>query len=149
MKFYEERDTYMNTTCIICGKNFEARHSYGLCASCFSKDKCREYDRLMSASKQAERAGLAFEILLPHWLSIISDFKGLCAFCEEYTYSLIEMINPVKGLVYDNVVPACRACSKHYRRGFNTAEQRVKEFLASDRPIKTIEELEALETINI
>ncbi len=135
----------MNTICIICGAKFQARHSYGLCALCFSKDRCREYDRLMSASKQAERAGLPFSLLLIQWISAISDFKGLCAFCEQYPYSIIEMINPDKGLVYDNVVPCCKACHTHRRYGFDTAEQRVKEFLASDRPAKTMEEIEALE----
>src|SRR5580765_1296179 len=131
--------------CVICGANFQARHSYGLCALCFSKDRCREWDRLIAATKQAEKAKLPIGLLLVPWLSIISDFNGLCSFCEQYTYSVIEMIDPVKGLVYDNVAPICRACHVHRKYGFNTAEQRVKDILASDRPVKTMEEIEALE----
>ncbi len=130
------------TTCCICGASFTAHHSYGICERCFSKDKLREWDRLLSASKRAERANLPFSLLLPHWLSILSDFHGLCAYCEQYTYSVIEMIDPCKGLIYDNVVPACLACHKHRQYGFDTAEQRVKDILASDRPVKTLEELE-------
>jgi len=44
------------STCTICGLTFSARHSYGLCPLCFSKDRApywyaywREGDKLRSA----------------------------------------------------------------------------------------------------
>jgi hypothetical protein len=144
-----KEDHFMTSTCVLCGDNFEAMHNYGLCKKCWSRDRLREWDRILSSSKQAEKEGLPYSLLLTQWLSLTSDLKGLCAYCQEYSYSIIEMVDPIKGLVYGNVIPACRACHVHKKHGFNTAEQRVKDFLASDRPVKTVEELEALETINI
>jgi hypothetical protein len=125
------------STCTLCGLTFNARYSYGLCSRCFSKDKCREYDRVESAVRAAQRQRVyPISLTLPEWLSAVSDWKGLCSFCEEYSFSLIEMIEPSKGLVYANVVPACRACSTIRRVGMDTAEQKVRDYLKSERPIK-------------
>jgi hypothetical protein len=90
-------------------------------------------DRLDSARHKACKNDLKFTLTLREWLSVISDFKGLCAWCQEYTYSIIEMVELSKGLVYDNVVPSCKACSTRRREGYGTAEHRVKQYLSSDR----------------
>jgi len=121
------------STCCICGDTFEARHAYGLCPACFSRDAARELDRLETSAYKAHKQGLATTLTLKQLLSVASDFKGLCAFCEEYTYIVIEMVDPAKGLIYDNVVPSCKACSHHKRYGFDVAEDRVKWYLSSDR----------------
>lgn len=128
-----------NSTCVICGEAFKARHSYGLCNLCFSRDRAREYDRVESAIRQARKTGITpNNLCLPEWLSTISDFMGLCAFCREYTCNIIEMISRDKGLVYDNVVPACRACSKRRKEGYEEAEDRVRAYLSDERVQHTI-----------
>jgi hypothetical protein len=88
---------------------------------------------LETATYKAQKQGLAATLTLTQLLSVASDFKGLCAFCQEYTYSIIEMVNIDKGLVYDNVVPSCKACSHHKRYGFDVARERVRWYLSSDR----------------
>jgi len=45
---------------------------------------------------------------------------------------MIEIVDPLKGLTWHNVVPACRACSYHKRNGFDTAIKRVREYLAAN-----------------
>lgn len=124
----------MTSTCCICGLPFEARHSYGLCNLCFSRDRARELDRIESTIRALRRKGVSPLLLtLPQWLSTISDFMGLCAFCREYQCSVIEMISRDKGLVYDNVVPACRACGKRRQEGYEEAEDRVRMYLSIER----------------
>jgi len=73
------------------------------------------------------------QLTLVEWLSTISDFAGACAFCREYTCNVIEMVERNKGLVYDNVVPACRACSKRRQEGYEEAEDRVRIYLSVER----------------
>lgn len=124
----------MNSTCCICGKVFTARHSYGLCPSCVSKDRLREFDRLESTIHALRRKNVyPLSLALVEWLSTISDFQGTCAFCREYNHSVIELVVREKGLVYDNVVPACRACSKRRQYGYEEAEDRVKVYLSDER----------------
>lgn len=69
----------------------------------------------------------------PLSLSTISDFQGLCAFCLEYQCNVIEMVSRDRGLVYDNVVPACRACSRRRQDGYEHAEDRVRVYLSAER----------------
>lgn len=131
------------STCCICGTDFPARHSYGLCPTCLTRDTARELDRVETASHKAFKSGLVATLSLREWLSTVSDFKGLCSFCEEYTYSSIEMIYPSKGIIYDNVVPICRACRVHRVGDFYRAELRVMQYLKNDR---TSKEQDAQET---
>jgi hypothetical protein len=121
------------STCCICGDTFEARHSYGLCTSCFSRDAARELDRLENAKYKARKRGLVATLTLKQLLSVMSDFNGLCAFCQECTYSIIEMVEPAKGLTYDNVVASCKACHVRRAEGYDFAEARVRWYLSSDR----------------
>lgn len=135
-----------NTICTICGQTFEARHSYGLCSICFSKDRARELDRIESTVRALRRQGVSpLSLSLPQWLSTLSDFTGLCAFCKEYQCSVIEMVSPDKGLVYDNVVPACRACSKRRKEGYEEAEDRVRVYLNVEREQHSIPQNEECE----
>ncbi len=124
--------TPLQTTCAICNTTFEARTSYGLCPACYSKDRLREWDRLQSAIKYAHNVNVPADLSLIHWLAVLSDFRGCCAFCEQTTYSFIETMNPVEGLTWHNVVPACRACSYHKRNGFEVARLRVQQYLTAN-----------------
>jgi hypothetical protein len=120
----------MNTTCTICGKTFTARHTYGLCPSCTSSDRLREFDRVESASRLARRHGISpVTLTLVDWLATLSDYHGLCALCKRYTANRILMFDPSQGLTYTNVIPCCGACEYHYIHGFDTAIETVKEYL--------------------
>lgn len=119
------------STCEICGLPFESRTSYGLCPLCWEKSKLREYDRLHSAKYHAGRAQVPATLTLVQWLSVVSDFKGLCAYCLEVPFSVIEQVSPLAGLIYENVVPACKACHKIKRTGFEQAHSRVLSYLTS------------------
>lgn len=123
----------MNTieaTCVICGMPFEARTSYGLCPLCWQKDRLREFDRLQSATRQAHRLRVAVRLTLVQWLSTVSDFDGLCAYCQEVPYYFIDMVVQDKGLTYENVVPICRSCAIHKRSSFEGAKKRVVAYLS-------------------
>ena len=115
--------------CVLCGTLFEARTSYGLCDQCISQDRLREFDRLESAIKAARRAGLDADLTLLQWLSTMSDWAGKCAFCDEYTASVIEQVYPGQGLTYSNVVPSCRACHSRRSEGYERGEERVRKYL--------------------
>lgn len=136
------------TTCHICSASLEARHSYGICSTCFSKDLLREYDRWDNAVHKANKKGIEATLSLLQLLATVSDFNGLCALCEEYTYSVILMIDDSKGLTYNNIIVACKACAKHHREGFDTAMERVKLYLASDVEAKsTVQDSDIYEDI--
>lgn len=128
----------MSTTaqCVICGLTFESRTSYGLCPLCWSKDRLREWDRVQSATRSALRANRPATLTLVQWLSTVSDFEGLCAYCQEMTYSYIDMVNPALGLIYENVVPLCRACAVHRRSSFEDAKIRVLKYLLGQGPVR-------------
>lgn len=124
--------TTPSTTCLICGSTFTARHSYGLCPQCIRRDTLREYDRLRSASRFADRAKLPNTLTLLQWLSVVSDWRGKCALCEEMVHHEIAMLNPIAGLVWENVVPVCRSCSQHLHHGFETALKKAREYLTAN-----------------
>src|SRR5438034_10180793 len=120
----------MQSTFTICGLVFESRTSYGICTKCYSRDRLREYDRVESAVRQAHREGLVpVTLTLVEWLSILSDAQGVCMLCKRYGCSRILMFDRAKGLVYDNVVPACHACEHHYVYGFDAAKEEIRIYL--------------------
>jgi len=41
------------------------------------------------------------------------------------------MFDPAKGLVYNNVIPACGACATHYSNGFDKAKEEARLYLNS------------------
>jgi len=123
----------MTTTCAICSHAFDARTSYGICASCYTKDNLREWDRLQSARDYALRLHVPVSLSLIEWLSIVSDFRGLCAYCCVYSFTTIEMVHPMLGLTPVNVVPVCRACHEHKKYGFDDAIDRVQTYLRGER----------------
>jgi hypothetical protein len=121
----------MKSICCICGKYFDARHSYGLCERCYTKDRLREYDRVESSCRQARREGInPISLTLPEWLSILSDFAGVCALCKRHSVSRILMADRTQGLIYPNVFPACYACEYHYLNGFDTAKEEILLYLS-------------------
>lgn len=141
------------TTCAICSSTFEARTSYGLCPSCYNRDKLREWDKLQSAIKRAERDNLPATLTLIQLLSVISDFRGMCALCQVAPYSVIEIVFRSAGLTWNNIIPACRSCSEIKRVGWEKACVRVMQYLAAnedrteeDISLEYFAETEALET---
>ncbi len=118
------------TICALCYANFEAHTSYGLCPQCWSRDKLREYDRLESAEYKARKQHLPATLTLAQWLATTSDFNGKCAYCLELPYHFITMVEPDKGLTWENAVPICRACAVHKECSFDVASLRVKAYLA-------------------
>ena len=125
-------------TCVICGLPFDARTAYGLCPLCISKDRLREFDRLESARRVADRAKLPCTLTLVQWLSTLSDFNGRCAYCLYHSSVLIEMVAPLDGLTYENVVTCCRGCHEHKWHGWEASVQRVQEYLSQEQREPTI-----------
>ncbi len=119
--------------CILCGEDYEPPAGAGryavLCPRCWSKDTLREYDRLESAKRQAQRSGLPATLMLGEWLAIVTDWRGLCAYCQESYYSAIDLYRPGEGLTASNTVPICRACSVHKSSGWETAIGRVAAYV--------------------
>lgn len=122
----------MITTCALCQAEFIARTPYGLCPACWSRDHLREFDRWQTAIKHAQRARVPVTLTLPQWLGTVSDFAGLCAFCQVVSFSFLEMLTPASGLTWQNVVPVCRACSVHKRGSFEAARTRVVAYLSDE-----------------
>lgn len=121
----------MKSICCICGKNFDAKHSYGLCPLCLSKDRLREFDRIESAVKLAHKQGICpVSISLLEWLSVLSDFHGNCSLCKKYTANRILIFDRSQGLIYRNILPACAACETHFIHGFDTAKQEAASYLS-------------------
>ncbi|MEO6891009.1 MAG: hypothetical protein ABI324_18645 [Ktedonobacteraceae bacterium] len=135
--------------CALCSSFFEARTSYGLCPACWTRDRLREYDRVASVSTHARRAHAQVTLSLVEWLSVVSDFKGLCAYCLTLPFSRIEMVNPAAGLTYANVVPCCRACAVHKEHTFEAASHRVQSYLAGDRLIESPDMLDVSEELEV
>jgi hypothetical protein len=138
----------MNTIpsiCALCYAQFEASTAYGLCPLCWSKDRLREFDRVMTALKHARRDDLPATLEFIEWLVILSDWRGRCAYCDTPHYAAIEMVERWRGLVRENVVPACWSCDVHVRNGWQEAEDRVKSYINERRQepfvlVSTIEE---------
>lgn len=121
-----------HASCLICGISFEARTSYGLCSSCISKDKLREFDRWHSAIRQAEKMNVPADLSLLQWMATLSDHRGMCSMCQIMPGTVIEPINQFAGLSWNNVVPMCRSCSYVKRTGFGTLLQRVLKYLLAN-----------------
>jgi len=132
----------MKSTCCICGLTFEARHSYGLCPTHCNKDTLREFDRVESLARYARRNNIYCSLTLIEWLSTLSDFYGLCAFCKEYTANVIERLVLPDGYTYFNVVPACKACSTMRRTSFERAVEQLAVYLDAPRPVKLFRDIQ-------
>jgi hypothetical protein len=135
------------TLCVLCNAQFEARTSYGLCPACWQRDRLREFDRLESAKKFARVSNLPVTLTLIEWLAILSDFQGHCAYCQIGHYAIIEMVDRSKGLVRDNVVPACRSCDVFVRTSWDEAANRVISYVANRNSLPFLFALEEEEEI--
>lgn len=120
------------TTCVLCYKQFQGYTSYSICPSCYNRDKLREWDRLQSAIKHAQRDNLPVSLTLIQWLGTLSDHRGCCAYCQQPSYSVIDMVSPIAGLTWQNVVPACRSCAAIKRVGWENACARVMLYLTAN-----------------
>ncbi len=121
----------MKSICTICGKNFDCRTSYGICATCYTPERLREFDRVESAARQARRAGIVpITLTLVDWLAVLSSAHGVCMLCKRYGASKIVMADPKKGLVYTNVIATCYACEYFWHNGFDNARAEVMQYLS-------------------
>ena len=121
----------MKSICCLCGKDFSARHSYGLCTLCLSPVRLRELDRVESAIKQAQNSTSALSLYhFQNGSPTLSDYHGLCALCKKYNANRILMFDRSKGLIYPNIFPACAACEVHFVNGFDVAKADVQQYLS-------------------
>lgn len=69
-------------------------------------------DQLDRALDEARRAGVPATLTMHTWLSTVRAFDGLCAYCGEADYEVIEHATPLPrgGTVAANCLPACTAC---------------------------------------
>jgi hypothetical protein len=122
----------LTAICALCDESFEARTTYGICNSCYTKDHLREFDRWTVARTHAERLHVPVTLTFNQWISIASDYHGHCAYCLIEPLRFVEMVDPLAGFTKQNVVGICRVCQLHKQRSFASAEQRVRAYLDYD-----------------
>src|SRR6266581_618230 len=76
----------------------------------------------------ARRAGAVATLTLPEWEQTITDFNGLCAYCQIRPFTLLEHFLPVTtaGTHVKNCIPACDSCNRRKRN--YTGEKLVAAF---------------------
>ncbi len=93
---------------------------------------------------RAKNAGVAYDLTVIQWKTAIKYFDGLCAYCREKPYEVLEhfLSIPLGGTTADNCVPACQACNnkknKHAPSELLTLFpceniHRINEFLAMQK----------------
>lgn len=70
-------------------------------------------DRLDQALDRARHAGAPATLTMREWLATVRHFDGLCAYCGEADYEVIEHATPLPrgGTTAANCLPACTACN--------------------------------------
>ena len=122
----------MKTICVLCELSFESRTNYGICPKCCNELNLAEWDRLRSTIERYVRhGGKKCHITLSQWISTVQDFKGRCAFCRRLKPHDIEIIDPHKGITWDNIVPICEICKIYRKETFTASEVRVRGYLSS------------------
>jgi 5-methylcytosine-specific restriction endonuclease McrA len=121
-------------TCWFCGNSYYASKSNrrsSLCPSCKSMPNAKflihEISRLNDQLKRAEKAGLPATLSLRQWVATIEHFKGLCAYCQNKPFEVLEHFVPVEmggGTTASNCVPACNKCNA-IKGGFSPHEPAV------------------------
>ena len=104
-------------TCLWCGEGYRVKNHNtpdSLCPTCRTDDRACELDRLRPYLRQAVSAGLESSLTIKQWMQAIGDFAGLCAYCRQRPFTVIEHFLPVRlggGTTARNCVPACDACN--------------------------------------
>jgi HNH endonuclease len=63
---------------------------------------------------RARQLGLSATLTLKQWSKTVAYFNGLCAYCLDKPYTVLEHFIPLLcggGTTYDNCVPACQSCN--------------------------------------
>lgn len=73
-----------------------------------------EQARVTTALYRAKKAGKQATLTLREWEISIKDFNGLCAYCEQRPYKVLEHFKAVyvDGTHVKNCVPACYDCNR-------------------------------------
>ena len=79
--------------------------------------KTTEAIRVSGQRSRARMAGTPATLCLADWQKTVSDFSGLCAYCQERTFSVLEHFLPVEvaGTTVNNCLPACINCNSKKR----------------------------------
>ena len=79
--------------------------------------KIPEYYRVKAERGRANKVGTPATLTLAEWEQTIKDFNGLCAYCLERPYALLEHFMPVEvaGTHVKNCIPACVLCNMKKR----------------------------------
>lgn len=87
-----------------------------------------EYYRVNAERHRAIKHGKRATLTLNEWEKTILDFNGLCAYCLQRPYTLLEHFIPVEmeGTHVRNCVPACRICNA--RKRDRTGEKLIAVF---------------------
>lgn len=103
--------------CLLCGKSYvtPARSDRDrLCPDCRTPSLNDEVDRWRGARRTTERLGLETSLSFPQWVKSIKHFRGLCAYCQEKPFNVMEHFIPTLlggGTTMTNCVPACQSCN--------------------------------------
>jgi 5-methylcytosine-specific restriction endonuclease McrA len=101
--------------CHRCHQSFLARvgqHS-GLCDGCRLDPRMVELERLAGQISRAQGYGVPATLTLDIWLAIIQEFQGLCAYCQEQPFEVLDHFYSISrgaGTTPGNCVPACIRC---------------------------------------
>lgn len=101
-----------------------------------------EWERVKNHLRIARKAGKPATLSLTEWKHTLADFNGMCAYCLNRPYELLEHFIPVNeaGTHVNNCIPACGDCNKK-KRNYTDEKlitafdhftvERIKAYLAS------------------
>lgn len=130
-------------TCLHCGVIFSSDLPAPFCPQCAAEQFPREKARLQTQLARASAQGLPATLTLAQWLQTLSDFNGLCAYCQQRPFEHLEHFIPIDaggGTTVDNCLPACGKCN--FSKGVsdpdrpqlelfvNSPRERVRRYLA-------------------
>jgi 5-methylcytosine-specific restriction endonuclease McrA len=98
--------------CILCGVKTDFHINY--CDSCWP-----EAERIAQYCRRARRSGAMGDLTVQQWRSIVAMFNGMCAYCLERPYQVMEHFVPISqggGTTISNCVPACIRCNARKRQ---------------------------------
>lgn len=104
-----------------CGRLFHAgpAEEFPRCIACRINDAEAERERVKRQLRRAQLAGTPATLTATQWMQTLRDFNGLCAYCRQAEFSLLEHFEDVSvaGTTVSNCVPACANCNARKQRG--------------------------------
>src|SRR5437588_12082484 len=82
-----------------------------------------EHLRVTSQNSRARLSGVPASLSDQQWEKTIADFNGLCAYCVQKPFEVMEHFIPLRisGTTVNNCVPACNDCNLRKRDRFGDA----------------------------